>query len=557
MSTIVWLLKGLMTFIRNLCRGRRRAPEYVHLIISGSLPDLSEPRRNFWQKYLSQKPLSLEELSERFERIARHRQIRGVVLHLGDFDLPQAKVQALQGEIAALRQRGKRVVTWATNYKRCAYQVALLADQVLLQEGGSIGVLGLATSQTYWKDSLARVGLGLDAVAISPYKSAADRLTQEKMSDEVRAMNDWLLDSHYAELTKDLCQGRGVAKAKAEEIIDHAPYTSARAMTLGLIDGIVSEEDLPEHLGQNGRLATLSPWSRAEKVLPLLPLPNSSGYFGVIRVTGNIVDGISDRPPFKLPIPIPYLFAERSGDTTVVAQARAALLNNKVKGLLLYVDSGGGSAAASEAMYAALAKVATKKPVVAMMGAKAASGGYYVTAAAHHVVARPGSITGSIGVLAGKLLDEGLVKNLLANRFTQSRGESAELELPSRPYTAGERQVKWEQISALYELFLRRVAKARRTTPEAIEQKAGGRVWTGRQALEHGLLDSLGGRKEAVAKLQELTGLSGHVALRDIPLGRAEAPPLAPSAALVYGLESVRLFNEAHAQYICLYDEQH
>jgi protease-4 len=469
-------------------------------------------------------PLSLEELGERFERIACHRNITGIVIHLRDLEVPKAQVETLQGMLALLRERGKEVVVWATSYKRTAYQVAMAADKVLMQEGGSIGVLGFSTAHTYLGDSLAWAGLQMEAVQISPYKSAADRLVRADMSPEVRQMNDWLLDSYWASLKRDIAHGRNVSVEQAEEIIHGSPYTTSRAASLGLVDSVVSEEDLAHILGRDGKPAVLSSWSKAERALKLLSPARRDTCIGVIRVTGSIVDGTSGKPPLKPPLPIPFLFSERAGDMSVVAQARRALKDKRVK-----------------------------KPVVALMGAVAASGGYYVTTAAQWVVAQPGTLTGSIGVLTGKLVDEALLKKLLANRITLHRGESALLASSAKPYSEREREVEWENISAIYELFLRRVAEARKMTAANVDAVGGGRVWTGEQAFAHGLVDELGGLSAAVAKLCAMAKVPVSTSLWDMGAARGEPPLTSAAAAFSYAFDSLRLFSSGRALCLCPY----
>ena len=538
---------------RNLWRSTHKAPHYVYFRLEGPLPLLRQPSLKWWRRLMTQQPLSLQELAERFLRIAAHKGVRGIVLHLREFELTRAQLETLQEMLDALRQRGKEVVVWATSYNRVTYQVALHADRILLQEGGRIGVLGVTSTHTYLGDSLEWLGFKMDAVQISPYKSAADRLTRAHMSEEVRAMNNWMLDAHYTALKRDITRGRRFSEEKAEEIINCSPYTTTRAVDSGLVDGVLSEEDLPQYLGKGGHAAVISAWRKAEKALRLLPPARRDAYIGVIRVTGSIVDGSSAKPPFKPPLPIPFVFNERAGDITVVAQARAALKDKRVKAVLLYVDSGGGSANSSEAMYQALAKLAAKKPVVALMGSVAALGGYYVTTAARWVVASPGTLTGSIGVLTGKLVDGPLLKKLLANRIALYRGESTLLRSPDKPYSERERQVEWEGIASIYEVFLRRVAKARRKSPAEVDAVGGGRVWTGEQAHAQGLVDELGGLQAALAKVRELAKLPPSIGLRDIQSG-AQQPPLPnpdPAAAFTYALESTQLFSPARALCLC------
>jgi protease-4 len=277
-------------------------------------------------------------------------------------------------------------------------------------------------------------------------------------------------------------------------------------------------------------------------------------YVALLRIEGDIIEGRSGRPPIKPPVPIPFVLSVRSGDLTVVQQARRVLKDKRAAALVVHVDSGGGSAAASEAMAAALAKVAERKPVIVAMGAVAASGGYYVSTPGQHIVAQPGTITGSIGVLSGKIVSAGMFEKLLMNRELLARGRHAAMYDPGRPFSDEEREIVWRHIQRTYDVFLDRVSQSRKLSRDDVDKIGGGRVWTGRQALEHGLVDELGDLDVAIRKARQLAKLDERASVREVPVTekRALAPQTLTSAALYsYALEGFRTLWRAQALYLC------
>lgn len=548
MGRVWYYFRCLFRLLQNCQRAVRRAPDYVTFVLEGDHPDLRLPKAKWWQRRLSPPKLSIEELGQRMEMAAADRRVRGVVLHLRNLALPMAGLQALRAMLAKVQARGKEVVVWAASLNTATYYVACQADRILLQPGGRIAPLGLSRPNLFLAKSLEHIGLQVDAVQISPYKSAADRFTRTNMSEEMRKMQNWLLDSQYNELVEAVSRGRNIGKAATETLLDNSPYTHQQAHQQGVVDGVHNEEELPAVLGSEGRPARLMPWNQAKTRLKLPPCRRPGGYIALLRIEGTIVDGKSARRPISAP-PIPLLFSHRAGDLTVVSIARNVLRDPRAKGLLVYIDSGGGSATASEAMYSALAKVAAKKPVVALMGSVAASGGYYVAAPAHWIVAQPGTITGSIGVLTGKLVDAGLVGKLLMHRETLTRGANAGMEQSDAPFTREQKEKVWAYIKNTYDLFLERVASRRKLTIQAVDQVGGGRVWTGAQAKEHKLVDELGGLEQAVDKIRHLGNL-GNLPVKEAFLPK---PPLdyLETAPVGYALESIRLLQTCDALCIC------
>ncbi len=552
-------LRYLLWALGNLRQRLKRPPDYVAFILDGEFPELRPPRAGWMRRRLFPAPqLSLQELSDQFRALQQDRRVKGVVLHLGKLQMPPAQAQTLREFIVNLRSAGKRVVTWATGYDNTAYYVASAADEILLQTGGEASPTGLHGTAAFLGDALERVGVQADFIQISPYKTAADPLMRSSMSEEAREMSNWLADAHHEDFVAAIAAGRRIDETAAKALVDAAPYTDLRAVEAGVVDRLISDEDLPEYLGNEGKPARLATWEEARPRLLRQPPASSRRYVALIRIEGAIVDGRSRQPPFKSPLPAPLLFGRRAGDLSVVQQARKALADPRAAAAVLYVNSPGGSAAASEAMAAALQKLAANKPLVAVMGPVAASGGYYVSTAARWITARPGSITGSIGVLSGKMVLSGLLDKLLVGRESINRGLRSDLGSSERPFDDDERKVMLDSIQRVYDVFLHRVAASRSMSRDDADAVGGGRVWTGRQALGKGLVDELGGLESGLAKARDLAGLHPRAPVREIPADRGpDQPPLPadPSSIVGYALGGLRLLGGGKALYLCALTE--
>jgi protease-4 len=319
-----------------------------------------------------------------------------------------------------------------------------------------------------------------------------------------------------------------------------------KALELSVVDGLLGEEDLPIHLGSAAKPARLATWEAATRTLRL-PRPFRAGkYIAVIPIEGTIMDGNSGRPPIKPPIDIPILTDPRAGDLTVVQAARRALRDKRAAGVVLYVNSGGGSATSSEAMRAALKKIDETKPLVVSMGPVAASGGYWVSTPARHIFAQPSTVTGSIGVILGKIVTHDLLDRLFIGRTTVQRGEHTDIYDSESRFSKADRAMLWDSITRIYDLFLERVMESRGMTREQADELGGGRVWTGRQALENGLVDEIGGLEAAISKARELAGVSIKAPARLITGGKDQlVPSVQPAAMLEYALEGARFMQGA------------
>jgi protease IV len=497
---------------------------YILFSLPDAMPALPQPRGLVRRRILGEPPLSLWELERRFHRIADDPRPTGVILYLRGFAMSLADLQTLRGGITRLREAGKRVVCFAQGYDLATYYVASAADEIIIQPGGTVFTIGLRQEATFLKDALARVGVEVDSVAISPYKGAADSLTRDDISEEGRAQLEWLLDNRYGQIIEGIAEGRGFTVEKIREMIDNAPYLDTFAKGVAMVDAICTEEELYTYLNTKH----ITPWEEADKKVYLKFREPHEQYVALLTVEGVMVQGESANPPGESPIPIPVVGSGRAGDVTVVRQVRALMEDENLGAVVLYIDSGGGSATAAEAMTSALNELAARVPLIVYMNGAAASGGYYIATAAQHIVAQPGTITGSIGVLLFKPVAGGLRDMLRINAVEFKRGQNADIFSGTQRFSDDQRVWLRESIERTYDLFLERVARARHMEKDAVDAVGGGRVWTGAQALENGLVDELGDLRTAIDRARERAGLPA-----DAPVGlvRGKTKPLAPQVA--------------------------
>ncbi len=547
---LTYPFRYLAWLISSFRRALRTSPDYVLFLLEADLPALPDPPIPRWQRLFSKPRLSVKELAERFDRIAREQKTIGVVLHLRPVPMSMATLQDLRDLVSGLRARGKRVVAWAPFYTNATYYLACACDEILLMPAGSIQPLGFASTGMFLADALARFGIAADFIQVSPYKSAADVLTKSKMSDELREQITWLLESQHEELAGAIARGRAISESQAKALIDSSPYSDDDARAKRLVDGVVSEEDLPNHLATSSRVHIAS-WGEAQRTLRrAVPTTGRGKYVAILRIEGTIIDGRSGRLPAQPPIDIPLIGDSRAGDLTIVQLARQVAADRRAAAAVLYVNSRGGSATASEAMRQALDQINSRKPLVVVMGPVAASGGYWVATPGRWIVARPGTLTGSIGVLSGKLVTGELWEKLHARRETIVFGKHAAMSSDEKLYSKDERQIVKAEIDRIYALFLDVVARARGMTRDQVHPIAAGRVWTGAQALERKLVDEMGGLDAGVRKARALAGLPDGARVREVRGPRRFMPPRGSEGAaglVVWLIEGVALLNRAPA----------
>jgi protease-4 len=533
----------------NWRRRRFSKIDYVMLTLPSSIPPLPEERGWLLRRIQGPPPLSLTDLDRAFERLADDPRPKGVILYLRGFAMPLADLQTLRNSLLRLRQRGKRVVCFALGYDNATYYVASASDEIIVQPGGEVATLGLLQQATFLKDALETIGVGLDVVAISPYKSAYDQFSQADITPEARQQLEWLLDSRYEMLLQGISEGRKTTVQNVAAMIDTAPHTDEAALKAGYVDAVMNEEGLAAHLG----VKYLVPWQRADKVLLRKWRNPPDRYVALLRVEGLMLPGESGKPPIEPPISVPFVGDQRAGDLTVTRQVRHLMEDKNAAAVILFIDSGGGAAAVAEAMTAALDELAKDRPLVVYMNAIAGSGGYYVATPARWIVAQPATITGSIGVITAKPITAAFWEKVRAHRVELWRGANATLLSDAAPFSDEQRQMMRRSVERLYQQFVARVAKSRHMTEAQVDAVSGGRVWTGAQAKANGLVDELGDLRAALAKARQLANLPDDAPLVMIPdRHKPIAPQLAeqanPAAALRYMSDNLKAVFNGTAQ---------
>ncbi len=444
-------------------------------------------------------------------RAARDDRISGLFIEVGALPAGWAQVEELSEAVAAFAQTGKRVVAWLESAGEKEYVLALPADEIVLAPEGNLMILGVRAEMSFLKGTLDKLGMQADFVHVGRYKSAPEQLTRESPTEPHREMVEAIVEAHYQRLVRAIAASRDVTEAKARDWIDAGIYDAQTALAQGMIDGAAPvgndgagrfpEEDFVE-------LDDYALARRRGRVAATVAL---------IPITGTIVPGESHHDTWS---------GWYAGSSTVVERLRRARDDDGVDAVLLRVNSPGGSAMASDLIWHEVARVREKKPVVVSMADYAASGGYYVSCGADSIFAAAGTLTGSIGVFAGKVDMAGLYAKIGVQREFVTRGENALLFSNATIFTDAQRSALEALLGDFYQRFVTRVAQGRRLPAEEVAKVAEGRVWTGEQGIEVGLVDGRGGMLRALASAKRLVGLDPEqlvaVTSYEEPLGLLE-----------------------------------
>jgi protease-4 len=524
-NLLTLLLWPLIALVR---RGRMRQRRIVHVVIDGSLA-LVQRRGLPWQRT---RAVALDALARTFDNASRDPRVDVVLISLRRLGGGGATACSLRDLIVRLRARGKRVVVYLPNgasgpsgTTSHELYVAASASELILGRASSIGPLGFTVEQPYFATALGRLGVEAEVLAHGRFKTAGEQLLRSSMSAPQREQVEALLSDAATELVTALASGRGVPEAEARRWLDLGPCSAERAQTHGLADAVLYDDELSEHL-LPGASAGLLPWAHYERhCKPLLRSLRPEPLLAVIEVSGVIVGRAAPGLP-------------SAAEPSLRQALKRARDDRRVLGVLLAINSRGGSALASERLLREVQLTARVKPVVAYLADVAASGGYMIAAGSACIVAQPLSLTGSIGVVSGRLLISGLLEQLGVAVEVVKRGEHADMFSGLRPLGEAERRALLAQLEELYVRFVRLVADGRGRAPEEIEAVAEGRVWSGRAALANGLVDRLGGPDVALEELRSRVGTAGGRALPML-LGARRLPRLGLGSSGADGIASL------------------
>jgi protease IV len=450
-------------------------------------------------------PLVTRDLVDALRRAADDDRVVGVVGRLGGVGMGFAQIQEVRDALQALSRAGKRTVAHAETYGEFgsgtwAYYLASAFDVVYVQPSGDVSITGLIAETPFARDALKKLGVQPQLSGRRKYKTAINSLTETGYTEAHREATGAVLEGQFEQIVRGIAEGRKLEPATVRSLIDRAPLEAKTAAEVGLVDGLrYRDEVYDEFATPDGDEAPRLP---VKQYLARAGRPDREGEkIALIYGVGNIHRG---RSGFGIVSGDPTMGAD-----TVTAALRAAVDDDDVRAILFRVDSPGGSYVASDTIWREVARARQQgKPVVVSMGNVAGSGGYFVAMAADRIVAQPGTITGSIGVLAGKMVTADLWKRLGVNWDELHQGRNAAMWSATRDFSPAQWAKVQTFLDNIYADFTGKVGEGRGLSAAEVERAAGGRIWTGEAAQELGLVDALGGLTMALGVIRELLAMS-------------------------------------------------
>ncbi len=409
------------------------------------------------------------------------------------------KLQEIRDAVADYRESGKPIAAFLEYGGAEDYYLASAADKVYLMPGSPLEVVGRAQYEMFFRNALDKVGTYPDVLAAGDYKTAANQFTETTMTPAHREMAESLNRDLYEQMVEGIAESRGLTGDEVRRLVDEGPFLPEDALAAGLVDGLAYADEVKhrEPFDEADR-REISDSDYRQVGLRSVGL-NEGERIALIYAVGAINSGSST---------FDVLNGEVLGSDTLTSAIRSARDDDSVRAIVLRIDSPGGSAIASDVIWREVGLARESgKPIVASMSDLGASGGYYIAMGADAIVAQPATLTGSIGVVFGKFTIGGTYEKLGIGIEPVSEGRFAEMYSPVTRFSDAERAKAQEHVDAIYEQFVTKAAEGRQTTRDRLHEVAQGRVWTGRQALEHGLIDEVGGLARAIALAKEKAGI--------------------------------------------------
>jgi protease-4 len=486
---------------------------------------------------------------QRMEKAGRDDDLEAIILHIDGPSIGWAKLNELRTGIQKMRAKGRKVYAWLESGDTKDYLLATACDEIILPESGMLMMPGLRAEVSFYKNLFDMLAIQPQMLRVGEFKSAAEPYSRSEMSPAFREEMESILDDYYSQIVEMIAKSRKLPEDQVKAAIDLGLHTSAAAKKLGLIDRIGYEDSISDLIkgdSQNAEIKLTKGYGKKKidtdfsgfagmaKMMALLmgDEPNkrksTAAKIAIINAVGPITSGKSKADLFG---------GESMGSTTIIKAIRQARDDDTVKAVVLRVDSPGGSALASDLMWHELETLEGKKPFVVSMGDVAASGGYYIAMGADRIFAEPGTLTGSIGVVGGKLAFEKFYEKVGITTSVVQRGKNSGVLSMTTPFSDAEREAMQQMLNDIYDQFTKKAAAGRKMDHEKLEKLARGRVYTGAQALKLGLVDELGTLSDAIAHAKKAAGLDPESRLERLDLPKPVSPfeqlfgPADPSAA--------------------------
>ncbi len=477
-----------------------RAGSYLDIDLAGPFPEFSAP--DFLAAYFLGRPVSVRDIWDTFRKAKVDSRIRCVLLRLGQLECDWAKISEVRDAVREFRASGKKVFAYieeAPEFDK-EYYLATACDRIILHPLGWLGINGIGGWTPFFKKGLNKLGIEAQFEHVEEFKTAYNMFMERGFTEAHKVMLDAIYQDIFSEYVQAVAEARKKSEDEVLAIIDQGISQGEQALDSGLVDALLYEDELGKLLQENGRKLHRTPLAEYLRVSPGSLGLDTGRKVAVLYAAGAIVSG--ERPYGTI------------GGRTLSRAIRRAREDRTIAAIVLRVDSPGGSAVASDVIWRETVLAKKEKPLVVSMSDVAGSGGYWISMAAHKIVAQPQTLTGSIGVLGGKFSLAGLYEKLGISAEKMTYGRRADLFSTFRPFSPEDRRLLKEQILWTYDKFLSKAAEGRNLSLEDVDKIGRGRVWTGRQAKEVGLVDELGGLDKAVELAKSLAGISAEEDVR-------------------------------------------
>ena len=461
----------------------------------------------------------LHRVIERLDKAAGDSRVKGVLLSIDSPELGRARADELRAAIARVRKAGKPVAAHLVSGQPAHYLVATACDTVAMPPAATLEITGVRAEVMFYKALLDKLGVEAEILQVGEFKGAGEPMTRTTMSPQLRAQYEQFVGDLFEQLVERIAADRKLGADRVRQLIDTGVFTPQAAVEAGLIDAIAYEDELIDGLAGAG-LADAEPVRVIRDYGEQKVDGDFSGIGGLVKLV-ELLSGQKQAAPAgrERQIAVVYLTGEiregkgkddlfsggAAGSESVIKAIRDAAKDDKVAAIVLRIDSPGGSALASDLIWREAER--TKKPVVASLSDTAASGGYYVAVAADRIVAAPGTLTGSIGVVGGKIAVGQALEKVGVHTDVVAKGRNAGWLSMQTPFTEPEREAFLATMKDVYRLFTTKVAAGRKLDIDRVAQLAEGRVFTGRMAKEAGLVDRLGTLDDAIDEAKKLAGI--------------------------------------------------
>lgn len=483
----------------------------AHIVIEGALPESPGEMSLFGDL-----GVDLRKTLARIEKAADDKTIAGVVLVINT-EIGRGKLNELRDAVKRTQSKGKKVYALLESASGSQYQLAAACDEICLPESGEVLIPGVRAEFAFYKDLLAKLGIEADMLHVGDYKGASEPYTRDSLSEPVRKNMTALVDDLYDDMLSTIASDRDLRVEEVRKAVDQGMIMADEAKKLGLIDRIAYEDEFRDALADEfntSKVVFVQSYAKTKidadfsGPLGMMKLfetafsgagskdSDSGSKIALVYCVGPIMSGESVTD---------ILGSSAMGSTTIVEALRNAAKDKDVKAIVMRVDSPGGSALASDLIWRETQVI--DKPIVVSMGDVAASGGYYISMGADRIFAEPGTVTGSIGVVGGKLAVKGLYDHIGMDTETISRGKNSGIFSSTEKFSPSERELVEKMMKTVYEQFTSKAAEGRDMDADELEKLAGGQVYTGRVAKRNGLVDELGTLRDAIQAAKRLAGL--------------------------------------------------